>query len=174
MLLYILITVAVLIVGLVGYAATKPSSVRYERSISINAAADRILPHVADFHNWTAWSPYEKIDPTMKRAYGGADAGQGAAYSWEGNSKAGAGSMVITSASANELKIDLNFLKPFKNECKVVFSFIPEGSATKVTWRMDGPQPLMARVAGIFMDFDKLVGGQFAEGLANLKQVMEK
>ncbi len=174
MLLYILLGLAVSVVIILIAAAMKANTARYERSVVINASPEMIQPHVADLHKWTTWSPYEKLDPAMERSYGGAASGKGATYSWEGNRKAGAGSMVITDASVNELKIDLNFLKPFRNDCRVVFTFMPQGASTNVTWTMDGPQPIVARIIGIFMNFDKLVGGQFAEGLANLKAVVEK
>ena len=46
----------------------KPKTVHYERSTVINASPEKILPHIADFHKWTGWTPYEKMDPNMKRA----------------------------------------------------------------------------------------------------------
>ncbi len=38
-----------------------------------------------DFNRWGAWSPWEKKDPAMKRAFGAATSGKGAVYAWEGN-----------------------------------------------------------------------------------------
>ena len=169
-----LIIIVVLIVGLLAYASTKPNTVRYERSAVINAAPEKILPHVIDFHKWAAWSPYERLDPQMKRGFGGADSGKGATYNWEGNNKVGMGTMEILEVSPAAVKVDLRFIRPFKNECIATFSFMPQGSSTKVTWAMDGPNLFMGKVMSVFMDMDKMIGGQFAAGLANLKGVVEK
>lgn len=98
----------------------------------------------------------------------------GAKYAWDGNSKAGTGAMEIVESSTAVVKLDLHFIKPFKADCFAQFTFVPQGAATKVTWMMDGPQPLIARVMGIFINMEKLVGGQFAEDWANLKGVVEK
>ncbi len=39
---------------------------------------------------------------------------------------------------------------------------------------MQSPQPFMSKVAGLFMDCEKMCGDQFLEGLANLKRVVEQ
>ncbi|HEV7707120.1 MAG TPA: SRPBCC family protein, partial [Asanoa sp.] len=65
------------------------------RSIDIAAPPARIYPKIADFHNWTQWSPWEDMDPDIKREYSGAESGLGAAYAWSGNTKAGKGRMEI-------------------------------------------------------------------------------
>ena len=58
------------IVGVLGFALTKPDTFRVERSLAVKAPANAVYPLVADFHRWTAWSPYENRDPAMKRAFG--------------------------------------------------------------------------------------------------------
>lgn len=174
MLLYILLGLAAIIVLVLIIASTKPNTVHYERSVMINAAPERILPHIHDYHNWLAWSPYEKLDPNMKREFSGPKEGRGARYAWEGNSKAGAGQMEIVEASTAGVKMDLNFTKPFKSDCIAHFVFEPQGSATKVTWSLDGPNIFMGKVMSVFMSMDNMVGNQFAEGLASLKALEEK
>ena len=174
MLLYILLAILALIVGLLAYASTKPNTVRYKRSAVINASPEKIVPHIADFHKWMAWSPYEKLDPQMKRGYSGADSGTGAKYNWEGNNKVGMGTMEIIEVAPTAVKVDLRFIRPFKNECLAIFNFVPQGSSTTVTWAMDGPNLFMGKVMSVFMDMDKMIGKQFAEGLTSLKALAEK
>ena len=82
--------------------------------------------------------------------------------------------MEILDVSQSVVYVALRFIKPFKNECIATFSLMPQGPSTKVTWAMDGPNSFMDKVMSIFMDMDKLIGGQFAEGLAELKKVAEK
>jgi hypothetical protein len=38
---------------------------------------------------------------------------------------------------------------------------------------MQGKQPLMAKVMTMFIDCDKMVGGEFEKGLADLKVIAE-
>jgi len=155
-------------------ASNKPNTVHYERSTVINATPEKILPHLIDFHKWTAWSPWEKVDLNLKRTYSGAASGVGAQYAWESNSKAGTGTMEILETGSSGVKIDLRFIKPWKAECLAQFHFTPQPNGTDVRWSMDGPNTFMGKVFGLFMNMDKLVGKDFEIGLAGLKVVVEK
>jgi uncharacterized protein YndB with AHSA1/START domain len=168
----------IVVAGLIGLvlvlAAMRPDTFTVERKAVIKAPPDRIFPLIADFHAWTSWSPWEKIDPGLKRTYSGAPSGKGAAYAWEGNSKVGSGAMEITEATPpGRIVIKLDFLKPFEAHNVTQFTLVPSGESTEVTWTMTGPAPFMAKIMHLFMNMDKMVGGQFAEGLNNLKTVAE-
>ncbi len=173
MLLYILLGVAALIAIVLIAASRKPGTVHYERSIAINASPERILPHLVDFHNWATWSPWEKLDPTMKREFSGAQSGPGAKYFWSGNGRAGEGTMEILEASNAGVQIDLRFVKPFKSDCVSWFRLVPQGGGTTVMWTMDGPNLLMGKLMGIFINMDKMVGKDFETGLVRLKEQAE-
>lgn len=174
MLLYILVGLAILVAVLLVLASTKPNTVHYERSTVIGAPPDRILPHLIDFRNWISWSPWEKVDPNLKRSYSGAASGVGAKYAWEGGSKAGTGTMEILEVSNTGVKIDLRFIKPWKAECIAQFHFNPQPDGTQVRWTMDGPNSFMGKLFSLFMDMDKLIGKDFETGLAGLKGEVEK
>ena len=174
MLVYILIAVAVLIVGLLGLILSRPNTFRVERSLRINAAPEKIFTLIENFHEWPKWSPYEKMDPAMKRTYDGPDHGVGAIYAWDGNAQAGSGRMEILEAAPSSLvRIKLDFSKPFEAHNTAEFALRAEGSGAYVTWAMYGPQAFMNKAMSLVMSMDKLVGGQFEEGLANLKRVSE-
>src|SRR5215204_4460394 len=68
-------------------AATKPDTFRVERSTSIKAPPEKVFALLDDFHRWSAWSPWEKMDPAMRRSFSGPARGAGAVYEWAGNSK---------------------------------------------------------------------------------------
>jgi hypothetical protein len=174
MLKKIAVVVAVLIAGVLVFAATKPDTFRVQRSASIKAPPEKIAAVLGDFHAWQAWSPWEKMDPAMKRSYSGAEKGKGAAYAWEGNGKVGQGRMEITDAAASRVALNLDFIKPFEAHNKVVFTLTPKGDATEVNWAMQGPVPYMAKIVHVFMDMDSMVGKDFEAGLANLKTITEK
>ena len=181
MLKKILILIVVLIAVLLCYAATKPDTFRVQRTTSINAPPEKIFAIIDDFHNWGSWSPWEKLDPAMKRTYSGAASGQGAVYAWEGNDKVGAGRMEITdSAPPSKVTIKLDFIKPFEAHDIAELTLEPPAAAdtsspvTTVTWAMHGPNPFISKVMQVFMNVDTMVGKDFEDGLANLKNVAEK
>ena len=174
MLKKIAVVVVVLIAGVLVFAATKPDTFRVQRSASIKAPPEKIAAVLSDFHGWQAWSPWEKMDPAMKRSYSGAEKGKGAAYAWEGNGKVGQGRMEVTDAAPSRVALDLDFIKPFEAHNKVVFTLTPKGDATEVNWAMQGPVPYMAKIVHVFMDRDGMVGKDFEAGLANLKAITEK
>lgn len=170
----ILIGLAVIIVALLGYAATKPDTFRVERSASIKAAPETIFAHLNDFRSWGNWSPWEKLDPAMQRTFSGAAVGTGAVYEWKGNSEVGAGRMeILESSPSSKLNIKLNFTEPFEAQSTSEFSLTPEGDATKITWVMQGPNQFIGKVMSIFVNMDTHVGKDFETGLANLKTLAE-
>jgi hypothetical protein len=132
------------------------------------------LPLIEDFRNWRSWSPWERLDPDMKRTYSGAQSGRGAVYEWAGNSDVAQGRMEITGADPPRVTIKLDFLEPFEAHNVAEFTLQPAGSATTVRWSMDGPTPYMAKLMGVFIDMDAMIGRDFEAGLANLKSAAEK
>lgn len=169
----ILAILAASVGGLLAYAKTRPTAFRVARSTRIDASPDAIRPLVADFRRWTAWSPYENIDPALKRTYGGAPSGTGAVYAWEGNAKVGTGRMEITGDEPSKVTLKLDFMKPFEASNVAEFTFTPSGDGTDVTWAMSGEYNFMSKLMGIFVDMDRLVGKDFEAGLANLKSTLE-
>ena len=161
-------------VVVLGIAASKPDEMVVERSTMIKAPPEKVFALVNDLHSWDKWSPWEEKDPKMKRTFSGAESGKGAVYTWDGNDDVGAGSMTITDATVpSNIKIDLNFIKPFQGENKVNFSFQPEPDGTRVAWVMNGPSPFMAKVMQVFINCDEMCGKDFEKGLAKLKTAAE-
>ena len=173
MLKTIAIIVVVLIAAILGYAMTMPDSFRVQRTTSIKAPPEKIFSIINDFHRWGSWSPWEKIDPEMKRTFSGAASGKGAAYAWQGNSKVGEGRMEIADTSPSKVTIKLDFMKPFEAHNTAEFTLEPKGDSTNVTWAMYGPSEFITKVMGVFVSMDKMVGKDFETGLANLKAVAE-
>ncbi len=174
MLLYILLGLGAIIALILIIASTKPDVVRYERATVINASPEKIIPHIHDFRKWAAWSPWDKMDPGMKRDYSGAAQGVGAKYAWNSNGQPGEGSMEILEASPSNVKIALRFVRPFKNDCIATFHLTPQGETTKLRWTMDGPNLFMGKMMSVFMNMDKMIGKDFEAGLAGLKAQAEK
>lgn len=178
MLRFVAILVALIVVvvaGILIYAATKPDSFSVQRSANIKAPPDKIFALIADLRGWSAWSPYEKKDPDMKRTFSGTASGKGAVYEWTGNKDVGQGRMEIIDATApSKITIKLDFLKPFEAHNTAEFTMVPSGDNTTVTWAMYGPSPYVAKIMGTLFDLDKMIGNDFEAGLAALKSVAEK
>jgi uncharacterized protein YndB with AHSA1/START domain len=138
MLVRILIVVVIVLAAVLIFAATRPDTFRVQRATSIKAPPEKIFALIDDFHNWGSWSPYEKLDPAMKRTQSGAASGKGAVYEWQGDSKVGQGRMEITDSSApSKVVIKLDFIRPFEGHNVVTFLMEPRGEATNVTWDID-------------------------------------
>jgi len=138
------------------------------------AAPSTVFDQVNDLHKWEAWSPWAKMDPNAKSSYEGPAAGMGAKMSWDGNMKVGAGNMTIIESRPNQwIRFQLVFLKPLAATNLAEFTFQPQGDQTLVSWTMSGKNNFMSKVMSLFMNCDKMVGGQFEQGLAQLKAIVE-
>jgi len=170
----ILIVIALVIAVLAIIIALQPAEFRVERSATISAPPPAVFAQVNDFHKWEAWNPWGKIDPTMKQTYEGAPTGTSAIYTWAGNKEVGEGRMTITESRPNDLiRVKLEFYKPFTATNTAEFTFKPEGNQTLVTWSMFGDKNFMAKAIHLFMNMDKMIGGQFEKGLADMRSVVE-
>ena len=171
----IAIAVGVIVAGVLGYAATRPDTFRVERTATVKAPPDKIYPLIQDFHAWSGWSPWERVDPGMRRTYGGAPSGVGAEYAWDGDKNVGKGRMEIAEASPpSKVTLKLDFERPLEAHNIVNFTMEPKGDATSVTWAMHGSVPFLAKIVHVFLDMDRMVGQDFEAGLANLKALAER
>ena len=170
----IAIAIAVIIIGLIIVIARKPSEFRITRTATISALPSAVFGQVNDFHNWEAWSPWAKLDPTTKSSFEGPSAGTEAIFRWAGNDKIGEGSETIIESRPNELiRIKLEFLKPFQATHTAEFTFQVQGDQTVVSWSMFGKSNFVGKAMSLVMNCDKMLGGQFEQGLAQLKSVVE-
>ena len=143
------------------------------RATRVDAPPDRVHALVVDFHGWRRWSPWEDLDPALRRTYAGPPASVGAHYAWEGNRKAGKGSMTITGDAPDRVEVDLHFVKPFPARNTIEFLILPASGSTVVEWRMHGELSPMMRAFSVVKSMDSLVGPDFEKGLAGLKRVAE-
>jgi hypothetical protein len=168
-----IVAAAILLILLV--AGMKPNDFTVERSIAVQAPAEKIFPLINDFHNWMQWSPWEALDPALQRTYSGNPSGVGSKYAWHGNKKVGSGAMEVTSASApHQVVIKLDFITPFEAHNITNFTVTPAGGGASITWTMKGTSPFALKVMDIFMPMDRMVGKDFEKGLAALKTIAEK
>jgi hypothetical protein len=175
MVVKILLALVALVALFVVVVATRPAAFHIERSIAMTAPPERAFSQVIDFRQWATWSPYDKLDPNMKREYLGAASGPGAVYTWSGTDKVGEGRMTIEDANApSKIGIKLEFTKPFAATNRGTFTFAPTPTGTTVTWAMDGENNFMSKAFSLVMNMDKLVGSDFEKGLLAMKTNAER
>jgi uncharacterized protein YndB with AHSA1/START domain len=173
--LTVLSVVALAVVSVLAYAATKPDTFQIARSVRINAPAEKIFPLINDLHRQLTWIPFDR-DPAAKRSFSSNAAGKGASYAWDGNRDVGAGKIEIIDESApSKVAMTLDMTRPMAAHNLVDFTLAPGESAgtTDVTWAMHGAQPFLGKLISTFIDCEKMVGDDFDKGLAKLKMVAE-
>ena len=164
-----ILVVALLVGAVLILAAMRPDTFKVQREATIQAPPEKVYALISDFKSWGAWSPWEKKDPQMKRTFGDRT------YAWQGNKEVGEGRMEIVEAvPPSQVKVKLDFLKPFEAHNMVDFTLQPKDKATQVTWAMQGDTPFFFKIVHLFMDMDRMVGRDFETGLANLKAAAEK
>ena len=137
------------------------------------AAAGLIYGQIENLRRMDTWSPWSAMDPQAKITYQGPEAGVGASSSWEGP-QVGRGSMTITAAKPDqEVDLRLEFLAPMKATNRAVFTLAHADAAVRVTWRMEGTNGFVGKAFALFMNMDKMVGGNFERGLTALKLLAE-
>jgi hypothetical protein len=173
--LIVLAVLAVCLAGVVTYAAvTQPDTFRVQRALTIEAPPEKLVGILSDLRRGAEWSPYEKRDPAMKKAFSGPASGRGSKLEWDGNSDVGAGSLTVADVTPSKITLNLAMTRPMNANNVVEYTFAPQGKATNMTWAMHGPMPLVSKVICVFMDFDKMIGGDMERGLKDLKALAER
>lgn len=171
---HVAVALGLTIAALSAFVYSRPDTFQVERSATIMAPADVVYAQVSDFHAWNAWSPWEALDPSMKKVYSGENNRVGAGYFWDGNDKVGSGRMTIASVTPpTQIDIKLEFIKPWPGLNDTRFTFAPDGDKTKVTWSMSGQSNFMMKAMTVFMNMDKMVGSDFERGLAKLGEAAQ-
>ena len=160
--------VAVLLVVI----ATRPAAFRIQRTATIAAPAGVVYAQLDDFHRWARWNPFEKGDTEMRKTYAG-QGGVGASYHYVSPS-AGEGRMTFTELAPGErVAVRAEFIKPFAATHQVEFTLRPAPGGVSVTWAMSGNNNFLGKAFSLFVNMDRMVGGQFEKGLADLKGLSE-
>jgi hypothetical protein len=174
MILRILAVLVIAVIAVLAYTALRPGTFTVQRSVHVDAAAEKIVPLIDNFHNWPQWAPQDREDATMKRTFGGAAAGVGATSDWAGARDTGKGRLTITESTPAQITVQADWQRPFATRNVNTFALVPDGTGTTVTWTLTGRNLYMMKLMGIFVSMDKMMGKHLESGLANLKAAAEK
>lgn len=167
-----LVLILVVVAGILIIGAIQPTDIVVHRSTVINASKEATFEQIVNFKNWPRWSPWVEMEPTVVITYSGTDGQQGSAYHWEGN-KTGSGDMINNSIEGTKMNYQLNFIKPFKSSAAGFFDVKDTAGMSKVTWSITTHTPFPMNAMHMFMDMDKMLGGDFEKGLSNMKRYIE-
>jgi effector-binding domain-containing protein len=163
------ISAVILILGLIA-----PREYKVERSVTIDAPKSLVFRHIQYWKNWRAWSPWAAMDSTIRITVDGVDGTEGSAYRWTGR-KTGEG--IITNAGFKPGEIlyyRMRFIKPFKSEADGYFGVSSTDGGSAVTWVFTGRSTYPWNAIHLFMNMEKMLGGDFEKGLGLLKGICEK
>ncbi|GAA0344401.1 K(+)-transporting ATPase subunit F [Bowmanella denitrificans] len=149
-----------------------PSEFRVERSITIDAPAEKIYPQVADLQKWQDWGVWFKRDPAMQVHYDGPTAEVGMRSEWI-SAQEGSGVMEIIAADPDKRLVYSLYFPEFEMGSTGEIILTDEEGKTRVQW-VDygdvGSNPINHYFAVMM---DSMVGPDFEMGLANLKTLVE-
>lgn len=174
--LIILLAIVGIIVLFLVIALFTKKDYAVERSIEINRPVSTVFDYIKYLKNQNNYSKWGSLDPGMKVEFTGTDAAPGFVSAWEGNKKVGKGEQEIKSITEGQrIDTEIRFIKPFPAISQAYMTTEPvNNNGTLVKWgfasRMNYPMNIML----VFMNMDKMVGNDFATGLSNLKNLLEK
>lgn len=172
-LLYVLVSLVVLVFIL---SLIAPKTYDVFRSVEIARPKAEVFSYLRSLQNMDEWSPWAKKDPNMEKRFTGTEGEVGSQSYWNGNKDVGEGEQEIKKIIDGErIESELRFLKPFKStsDCYTNVEDVGNGK-TKVTWGFSGKNKFPMTIMSLFKSMDSMVGKDFEEGMASLKEVLEK
>lgn len=167
-------TLLILLILLAVIGLLLPSTANVERSIVIDAPAQRIFPHINSMRAFHAWSPWTDVDPSTRYEFEGPEQGVGSRMTWSsGDDRVGEGSQEI-SASDPAQRVETQLVFGDKGNGVATFLLEPEGESTRVRWqfRTQFGWDLFGRYVGLMLD--SMIGASYDKGLRKLKMLIEK
>lgn len=144
----------------------------FEKSIVINAPAEKVYQHINSSKAFNEWNPWMKLDPNLEVTYTGVSGQVGDKYCWKSEKReVGNGCQEITALIPNK-KQSTKMVFEGQGNATSNITLTPEGNQTKVTWDMDSEFAYPMNLMKPFMD--SMMDKPYSEGLAKLKELCEK
>lgn len=150
---------------------------KYEKSISISAPVEKVWQNTNTLKAMDQWSPWNDLDPNMKKDWTGITGQPGEKVCWKSSKKeAGEGCQEVKKVDAANKKIEtaITFLTPYKSEANAYVKVVSEGNGSKATWGFTSTIPYPFTVMKLFMNMESAIGKDYQEGLTRLKNLSEK
>jgi len=162
----------VIVLIIVGYGMTLSGELYLERSITLNASAEKVFNELNSFKTLIKWSPLTKIDPKTKYVYSGPEFGVDARYEWDSDHPdVGQGAQQITESVENKYiktKIEFAIAGWFTAE----FILEPKDNKTVLTWTYHGKVESL-KWKYIMLGLEGRLGPIYESGLEDFKYYVE-
>ena len=177
----ILIGIIVVLIGIIvlfliiGFFLKKDYSVGKE--IVINKSKATVFEYLKFLKNQNKFNVWASMDPDMKTYFTGTDGTEGFISAWDSDNKnVGKGEQeIIKIVDGERIDYEIRFLKPFKSTSWAYITTIAiDDNHTKVHWGFSGKMKYPTNLTLLFMNMEKMVGGDLEKGLQNLKALLEK
>ncbi|MEX2531409.1 MAG: SRPBCC family protein [Gemmatimonadota bacterium] len=160
--------IGLLLLALLALGYLLPSEWSAERTRTLDAPADLVLPYVDGARGWTRWTPAPESDVE----YFGPERGEGSGHRWD-DPGYGEGEFRITSLESPgrvtyEVEVEGGAIR-----IAGTMHVDPMGEGTRVVWREEGDfgwNPLLGYLAG---RMDDLQGAQMEASLDALSRLVE-
>ena len=170
-----LIVAGVLLVAIGALGVIAPKEIHVEREIVVERPKDPVFQYLKFLKNQNEWSPWEKKDPQMQKAYQGEDGTVGFISSWSGNDEVGVGEQEIKNIVEGErIETELRFKKPMEDTSMAYIATEAIGeNQTKVRWGMKNSVPFPGNIFFFVLNVPAKIGQDFDDGLGQLKTTIE-
>ncbi|WP_067145967.1 SRPBCC family protein [Pseudotamlana agarivorans] len=170
---YILLLLLIIFIGTAMYIAVQPNEFSFSRSRTIKAPASLLYNKVNDYKHWPEFSPWIEHEPDATLTYEDKTAGVDAGYSWSGE-VLGEGKMKTLSVDKNKaISQKITFVKPFKSQSDINWTFENTAEGTNVTWAMKGEQDFMTKMYTTFAgSIEENTSPDFERGLFKLDSIV--
>ncbi len=169
------VAAALLLVWIVA-AALISGDCKFEKSIAINAPANRVWLNTNSLRAMDSWSPWQEKDPNVKKDWSGSTGQPGEQQCWEGNDAVGKGCIKVLKVDsvAKRIDIEMKFLTPYESEAMEYVIVQQYRAGSKVTWGFTSEIPFPFSPMKLFMDLEDQIGPDFTLGLQKLKALSER
>ena len=164
---------ALLVIGLI-----QPKDITVSRSIYIANPRAIVFNQMVRFKNWPNWSPWTRLDTSMKSTFSGTDGEIGSTYHWVGDpAKTGEAELKITAVTGTLTQSTMVFrfelLKP--SHLITSGSLMAEDSAggTKATFSFTNHFDYPWNAMTVFENMDNILSKDFEAGLKNMKTYID-
>lgn len=171
----VVVVIAIAAIGVL--TMVTPTAFAVERDIVIDRPRSEVFDYVKMVKNQGEWGPWLKKDPKTKLEYEGEDGTVGFISRWESDHpEVGTGEQKIVKIVENErIDVELTFKQPWESTADGYTILEPAGEGkTKVRWGFTGDVGRPMNLLFLVMDFDEGAGKEFENGLATLKEILEK
>jgi hypothetical protein len=165
----------IILLLIIGLFLRKDYSVGKE--VVINKSKITVFDYLKLLKNQNKFSVWGSMDPNMKTDFRGTDGTEGFVSAWDSDVKnVGKGEQEILKIIDGErIDYEIRFLKPFKSTswAYITTTAVAENQ-TRVHWEFNGKMKYPTNLMLLFMNMEKMVGGDLDKGLQNLKSILEK